>query len=491
MSPFLLVSIILIYFIVLISITYFTAQDDSNEVFFKANRNSPWYVVAFGMIGASLSGVTFISVPGWVDSTQFSYMQIVIGYFFGYLVIAYVLLPLYYKMNLTSIYEYLLTRFGPKSHKIGAFFFLLSRILIASFRLFLVASVLQYFILDAYNVPFELTVILSVLFIWLYTYRAGIKTIVWTDTLQTFLMIAAVIFSVVLILDKLPFSLVEFINSDDFKNHSKTIFNDSINDSKYWLKSFLGGMFIAIAMTGLDQDNMQKNLTCRNLKEAQKNVVSLGVILIPINFIFLFLGALLFTYANSYQIAIPIIEGNVKTDLLFPEIALNQNLGSGLGIVFILGLIAAAYSSADSALTSLTTSFSIDFMDLHSKSEKDKKKSRKWVHLIFSVILIFVIIAYRYVLQDNVISSLLKVSSYTYGPLLGLFSFGIITKHKLKENWVWLVAIAALALSYAMNTFSTSLFNGYQFGYEILIVNGLLTFLGLYLIRIRNLTIKN
>jgi len=491
MSPFLLISIILIYFVVLISITYFTAQDDSNEVFFKANKNSPWYVVAFGMIGASLSGVTFISVPGWVDSTQFSYMQIVIGYFFGYLVIAYVLLPLYYKMNLTSIYEYLLTRFGPQSHKIGALFFLLSRILIASFRLFLVASVLQYFILDTWHVPFELTVILSVLFIWLYTYRAGIKTIIWTDTLQTFLMIAAVIFSVVLILDKLPFSLVEFINSEDFKNQSKTIFNDSINDSKYWLKSFLGGMFIAIAMTGLDQDNMQKNLTCRNLKEAQKNVISLGVILIPVNFIFLFLGALLFTYANSYQVEIPIIEGKVKTDLLFPEIALHQNLGSGLGIVFILGLIAAAYSSADSALTSLTTSFSIDFMDLNSKSEKDKKKSRKWIHLIFSIILILVIIAYRYVLQDNVISSLLKVSSYTYGPLLGLFSFGILTKHKLKENWVWLVAIAALALSYAINTFSTSLFNGYQFGYEILMVNGLLTFLGLYLIRIRNLIIKN
>ncbi len=491
MSPFLLVSIILIYFVVLISITYFTAQDDSNEVFFKANKNSPWYVVAFGMIGASLSGVTFISVPGWVDSTQFSYMQIVIGYFFGYLVIAYVLLPLYYKMNLTSIYEYLLTRFGPKSHKIGALFFLLSRILIASFRLFLVASVLQYFILDTWNVPFELTVILSVFFIWLYTHRAGIKTIIWTDTLQTFLMIGAVIFSVVLILDKLPFSLVEFINSEDFKNHSKMIFNDSINDSKYWLKSFLGGMFIAIAMTGLDQDNMQKNLTCKNLKEAQKNVISLGIVLIPVNFIFLFLGALLFAYANSYQVEIPIIEGKVKTDLLFPEIALNQNLGSGLGIVFILGLIAAAYSSADSALTSLTTSFSIDFMDLNSKSEKDKKKSRKWIHLIFSIILIVVIIAYRYVLQDNVISSLLKVSSYTYGPLLGLFSFGIITKYKVKENWVWLVAIAALALSYTLNTFSTSLFNGYKFGYEILIVNGLLTFLGLYLIRIRNLTIKN
>ena len=483
MSPFLLLSIILIYFVVLVAITYFTSRDDSNEVFFKANRNSPWYIVAFGMIGASLSGVTFISVPGWVDSTQFSYMQIVIGYFFGYLFIATVLLPLYYRMNLTSIYEYLLIRFGPKSHKMGAFFFLLSRILIASFRLFLVASVLQYFILDTWHIPFELTVIFSVLFIWLYTYRAGIKTIVWTDTLQTFLMIAAVIFAVVILLDKLPFTFVEFINSDDFKTYGKTFFNDDINDRKHWLKSFLGGMFIAIAMTGLDQDNMQKNLTCKNLRESQKNVISLGLVLIPVNLIFLFLGALLFTYANIYQVEIPVVEGNIKTDLLFPEIALNQNFGNGLGIIFILGLIAAAYSSADSALTSLTTSFSIDFLEIDSKPKKDRKKIRKWIHLLFSVLLVLIIIAYQYVLEDNVISSLLKVSSYTYGPLLGLFSFGILTKYKLKEKWVWFIAIAALSLSYTLNAYSQNLFNGYNFGYEILIVNGLLTFIGLYLIR--------
>ena len=485
MSPFLLLGIILIYFAVLVTITYFTSKDDSNEVFFKANRNSPWYVVAFGMIGASLSGVTFISVPGWVDSTQFSYMQIVIGYFFGYVIIATVLLPLYYKMNLTSIYEYLLIRFGPKSHKMGAFFFLLSRILIASFRLFLVASVLQYFILDTWHIPFELTVIFSIVFIWLYTYRAGIKTIVWTDTLQTFLMIAAVIFAVVILLDKLPFTFMEFINSDDFKTYSKTFFDDDINDRKHWLKSFLGGMFIAIAMTGLDQDNMQKNLTCKNLRESQKNVISLGLVLIPVNLIFLFLGALLFTYANFYQVEIPVVDGKIKTDLLFPEIALNQNFGNGLGIIFILGLIAAAYSSADSALTSLTTSFSIDFIGIDSKPKKDRKKIRKWIHLLFSVLLVFIIIAYKYVLEDNVISSLLKVSSYTYGPLLGLFSFGILTRYKLKEKWVWVAAIAALSLSYTLNIYSQSLFNGYDFGYEILIVNGLLTFIGLYLIRLK------
>jgi len=454
MSPLVLLSIVLIYFALLIGITFLTSKDDSNQVFFKANKNSPWYVVAFGMIGASLSGVTFISVPGWVNGTQFSYMQIVLGYFLGYLVIAFVLLPLYYKMNLTSIYEYLLHRFGPKSHKTGAFFFLLSRILIASFRLFLVASVLQYFILDAWEIPFEFTVILSVLFIWLYTHRGGIKTILWTDTLQTFLMLAAVIFALIV----LP---------------------------------LLGGMFIAIAMTGLDQDNMQKNLTCKNLKDAQKNVISLGLILVPVNLIFLFLGALLFTYAQRYQVDIPMIDGKVKTDLLFPEIALDQGMGAGFGMIFILGLIAAAYSSADSALTSLTTSFSIDFMNIGARDKKQQKKLRKKIHLIFSGLLILIIISYRYLLEDNIISSLLQVSSYTYGPLLGLFAFGLLTKFKIKEKWVWLVAVLSVSMSYLLNSYSATLFNGYDFGYEILILNGLFTFTGLLLIRQKNHQSKN
>lgn len=483
MSPFLLLTTVLAYFALLIGITYLTSKDDSNKVFFRANRNSPWYVVAFGMIGASLSGVTFISVPGWVGSTQFSYMQLVIGYFLGYLVIAFVLLPLYYRMNLTSIYGYLHQRFGPKSHKTGAFFFLLSRILIASFRLFLVASVLQYFILDAWHIPFVATVIISVLFIWLYTFRGGIKTIVWTDTLQTFFMLAAVVFAVLILMDLLPYDFMEFINSDDFKKYSKTVFSEDVNDRKYWLKGLLGGMFIAIAMTGLDQDNMQKNLTCKNLKDAQKNVISLGLVLIPVNLIFLFLGALLFTYAQEYQVAIPVVDGKVKTDLLFPEIALNQGLGAGFGIVFILGLIAAAYSSADSALTSLTTSFSIDFMDIDSKRKGEKKKIRKRIHLAFSGLLVLIIIAFKYLLHDNIISSLLQVSSYTYGPLLGLFSFGLLSKHRVKDNWVWLTAVVSVAISFVLNSYAASWFNGYSFGYEILIINGFLTFTGLYLIR--------
>lgn len=486
MSSAILLSVILIYFSLLIGITFATSKDDSNQVFFKANKNSPWYVVAFGMIGASLSGVTFISVPGWVSSTQFSYMQIVIGYFLGYLIIAFILIPLYYKMNLTSIYEYLLKRFGPRSHKMGAFFFLLSRILIAAFRLFLVTSVLQYFILDHWNVPFELTVVLSVCFIWFYTHRGGIKTIVWTDTIQTFFMLAAVLFTVFILLQHLPYNFTEFLGSDDFKNYSKTIFYEDPNDRKHWLKSLLGGMFIAIAMTGLDQDNMQKNLTCKNIKDAKKNVISLGLVLIPVNLIFLILGALLFTYAQHYQIEIPMVDGKLKTDLLYPEIALNQNLGAGLGIVFILGLIAAAYSSADSALTSLTTSFSIDFIDIESKNEHIRKKLRKQIHFIFSILLIFIIIAFEYLLQDNIISSLLQVSSYTYGPLLGLFAFGLLTKYQIKEKWVWLAALIPVCVSYLLSSFSTRWFNGYTFGYEILIVNGLLTFTILFLIRQKN-----
>ncbi len=484
MSPTIIALVIGLYFLLLFGISYFTSKEDSNAAFFNANKNSPWYVVAFGMIGASLSGVTFISVPGWVQSTQFSYMQIVLGYFLGYLVIAFVLIPLYYRLNITSIYEYLNQRFGKISHKTGAFFFLISRILTASFRLFLVASVLQYFILDAWQIPFEVTVIVSVLLIWIYTFKSGIKTIVWTDTLQTFFMLMGVITAVIILLNKMDFTISEFLYSDAYKNYSKTFFYDDWNDRKHWLKSILGGMFIAIAMTGLDQDNMQKNLTCKTVKASQKNVISLGLMLIIVNFIFLFLGALLFTYANKYQIEIPLIDGNSKTDLLFPEIALNQDLGLGLGIVFILGLIAAAYSSADSALTSLTTSFSIDFLNIEKLEKSKQTSTRKTVHIIFSLILILTIIAYQYVLEDNVISSLLQISSYTYGPLLGLFAFGIFTKYQIKDQWVWVVAIISVLITYVLNLNAADWFHGYVFGFEILIFNGLFTFIGLYLIKV-------
>ena len=417
-------------------------------------------------------------------------MQIVFGYLFGYFVIAYVLIPIYYNLKVTSIYEYLKHRFGTKSHKTGAFFFFISRVLGASFRLFLVASVLQYFIFDAWNVPFEVTVIFSILLIWIYTFKGGIKTIVWTDTLQTLFMLIAVFATIFIILAKLDWSFSEIYSSSALENYSQIFFTEDFNDKKHFVKSFLGGMFIAIAMTGLDQDMMQKNLTCKNIKEAQWNIVSLGFVLILVNFIFLTLGALLFVYAEKFGISIPIVDGSVKTDLLFPEIALNGDLGATISIVFILGLIAAAYSSADSALTSLTTSYCIDFLDIENKEVSKQKSIRKKTHIIISLILILVIIIFRYVLEDNVISSLLQVASYTYGPLLGLFAFGIFTKLKIKDNLVWIVAVISVICTYFLNLNSTTLLNGYDFGYELLIVNGIITFIGLFLIREKQAFIK-
>ena len=483
MKPTYILILIAVYFCLLLLIAYFTGKNDNNETFFKANKKSPWYVVAFGMVGASLSGVTFISVPGWVQSSQFSYMQIVIGYLFGYFVIAYVLIPIYYNLKVTSIYEFLKHRFGSSAHKTGAFFFFISRVLGASFRLFLVASVLQYFIFDAWNVPFEITVILSILLIWIYTFKGGIKTIVWTDTLQTLFMLIAVFATIYIILNQLNWSISDIFASEEYHKYSKILFSDDFNDKKHFIKSFLGGMFIAIAMTGLDQDMMQKNLTCKNIKEAQWNILSLGFVLIIVNFVFLTLGALLFIYAEKFGIATPVVEGEIKTDLLFPEIALNGGLGINIGIVFILGLIAAAYSSADSALTSLTTSYCIDFLDIENREESKQKSIRKRVHILISILLILVIIIFKYVLKDNVISSLLQVASYTYGPLLGLFAFGIFTKYPIKDNYVWVIAVLSVIASYLINDFSTQIFNGYVFGYELLIVNGLITFIGLYLIR--------
>ena len=483
MQPIYILSLIIVYFCALLLIAYLTGKNDNNETFFKANKKSPWYVVAFGMIGASLSGVTFISVPGWVQSSQFSYMQIVIGYLFGYFVIAYVLIPIYYKLKVTSIYEFLKHRFGPVTHKTGAFFFFISRILGASFRLFLVASVLQYFIFDAWNVPFEITVILSILLIWIYTFKGGIKTIVWTDTLQTLFMLIAVFTTIFIIIDKLNWSISDIFASAEFDKFSRIIFTDDFNDKKHLIKSFLGGMFIAIAMTGLDQDMMQKNLTCKNTKEAQWNVISLGFVLIFVNFVFLTLGALLFIYAEKFGIVIPIVDGNAKTDLLFPEIALNGGLGITIGIVFILGLIAAAYSSADSALTSLTTSYCIDFLDIENIEQSKQKAVRKKTHIVISIVLVIVIVIFRYVLEDNVISSVLQVASYTYGPLLGIFAFGIFTKFNIKDNFVWVIAIISVIITYLLNAYSIKLFNGYVFGYELLILNGIVTFVGLLLIK--------
>lgn len=483
MNSFLILILLLSYFVVLILISYLTSKNDSNQDFFKAGKQSPWYLVAFGMIGASLSGVTFISVPGWVDASQFSYFQVVLGYMVGYFVVAFVLLPVYYKLNLTSIYEYLFHRFGFVSHKTGAFFFFVSRVLGAAFRLYLVAIVLQQFIFDQWNIPFEITVIISILLIWIYTFRGGIKTIVWTDTLQTVFMITAVILSIYFITESLDWTFSEFLVSEELKAYS-TIFNtDSILDKGYFLKSFFGGVFITICMTGLDQDMMQKNLSCKSLKDAQKNMLSFSIVLTLVTFLFLLLGALLFIYAKRNNIEIPLLDGQPKTDLLFPEIALNSGLGITLGITFILGLIAAAYSSADSALTSLTTSFCVDILDMSDKSEKAQKSIRKKTHIGMSLLLVLVIISFKYILNSNVIDSLLTVAGYTYGPLLGMFAFGIFTDYKIKDKFVWIVALASVITVFMLGKIPAVDLGGYVIGYELLPINGLLTFIGLILIR--------
>ncbi len=474
------------YFVLLLVISYFTGKNDSNEDFFKAGKQSPWYLVAFGMVGASLSGVTFISVPGWVDASQFSYMQVVLGYFLGYLVTAFVLLPIYYKQNVTSIYEYLDNRFGFVSYKVGAISFFISRVLGAAFRLFLVAIVLQQFVFDAWNVPFEITVILSILLIWIYTFKGGIKTIVWTDTLQTLFMLISVGLSIYFILDKMDWTFIEFLNSQELGQYSKTFFTDDLSSKNHLVKSFLGGMFITICMTGLDQDMMQKNLTCRNLGEAQKNMVSFSVVLVVVTFVFMLLGALLFIYADAHNIALPLMDGAPKSDLLFPEIALNSGLGITVAVTFMLGLIAAAYSSADSALTSLTTSFCVDFLNTEKKPESVAKKTRRINHIGMSILLIIVVISFKYILDRNVIDGLLTVASYTYGPLLGLFSFGIFTKHQVKDKYVWIVALVCVSIILLLAKLPASYLSGYVFGYELLPLNGLLTFVGLWFIRKKN-----
>ncbi len=478
MSPSSIALLIIGYFVVLILISYFTSKEDSNEAFFKANKSAPWYLVAFGMIGASLSGVTFISVPGAVESKQFGYLQVVFGYLFGYLVIAYVLLPIYYRLNLTSIYTYLRDRFGNTSYKTGSVAFLISRTVGAAFRLFLVAKVLQLLIFNQFEIPFFITVIITIALIWLYTFKGGIKTIIFTDTLQTLFMLVSVIVTIVFLASALDLNSVSDIYSNVKESTmSKVFFFEDVNDAQYFVKSFLAGMFITITMTGLDQDMMQKNLTCKNLKEAQKNMVSFSVILIFVNILFLVLGLLLTQYAQQNGIT-------ASKDDLFPTIAMLPEIGVITSAFFILGLIAAAYSSADSALTSLTTSFCIDIIELDKKPKEQQKKIRKTVHIFTSIVLVLVIILFDLIFKDvSVIWELFKAAGYTYGPLLGLFAFGILTKSQIKDKHVWIIAIIAPIVSYLLNAYSETLFNGYQIGFEILIINGLLTYLGLILIR--------
>ena len=429
------------------------------------------------MVGASLSGVTFISVPGWVVDSQFTYMQMVLGYLLGYAVIANILMPLYYRLRLTSIYTYLDSRFGRYSYKTGASFFLLSRIIGASFRLFLVASVLQLTVFDAWKVPFWITVIVTIALIWLYTNRGGIKTIIWTDTLQTFSMLAAVVVSIILITKAMDLSLGEMISRVAEGEESRIWVFGNWRPENHFFKHFLSGAFITIVMTGLDQDMMQKNLSCRNIRDAKKNMYLMSLTLVPVNLIFLFLGAVLIHYARFRGIPIP-----ESTDNLFPLIATGGYLPQVVGIFFIVGLIAAAYSSADSALTALTTSFTVDILEADRWEERRLTRARRRVHLAISVVLGGVIMLFRAINDQSVISALFTFAGYTYGPLLGLYAFGLFTRRPVRDRWIPLLAILSPVVSFLLSHFSAILFRGYQFGFELLIVNGTIMFLGLLLV---------
>lgn len=478
MNPQIVLVVISCYFLLLFLISWFTSRNVSADTFFTGDRQSPWFLVAFGMIGASLSGVTFISVPGEVGNSNFFYFQVVLGYTLGYFTIAKILLPLYYRLELVSIYSYLEDRFGFWSYKTGAFFFILSRTLGSSLRVFLVASVLQLILFDSLGIPFWVSVLITVGLIWLYTHRGGIKTVVWTDTLQTFFMLSAVVVCIVLIGNELKFDGIKDYFTAVSNDPRSEIFNWDWKAGTNFFKQFISGAFITIVMTGLDQDMMQKNLTCKNIGEAQKNMFWFTIILVFVNLLFLSLGVMLYLYAETNGISIP-----TKTDELFPMLA-TQQFSAFAGIVFVLGITAAAYSSADSTLTALTTSFCIDFLQLERKYPAEKRVGiRKKVHLVFTFVMFLVILMFYWINDQSVINSVFIIAGFTYGPLLGLYSFGLFTRWQVNDKWVPYVAVAAPILAYLISSNSEAWFWGYKFGFEVLILNGLLMFIGLFLLR--------
>lgn len=479
-SSFILI-IIAVYFGVLMLISYLTSRKGSgNDTFFRANKSSKWYVVAVAMIGTSISGVTFVSVPGMVRNLDMTYMQMVFGFFFGYLVIAYVLLPLYYRLNLTTIYGYLEQRFGRKSYKTGAWFFLLSKIVGAAARLYLVAFILQTLVFDTWGIPFVFTVIGIILIIWLYSHKSGIKTIIWTDWLQTILFLTALVLIVLQVSKNLNFNIGDTIAAIGNSSYSRIFVFDDWGSTQNFFKQFFSGMFITIVMTGLDQDQMQKNLTIRTLKDAQKNVVSYGLAFAPINFLFLALGVLLIIFAEQNGIVLPEVSDNI-----LPVIA-SEYLGPTVLGVFIVGIVAAAFSSADSALTALTTSFCVDILDMKALSqtkdqEKKDIKTRRKVHISISIVFVLIILIIEAIGSDSIITAIYKLASYTYGPLLGLYCFGLYSKVKPRDQFVPYVAIAAPILCFIIEIIMKQIYN-YQVGYELLLINGLITGLGLWII---------
>ncbi len=491
MTSTLIITVLVAYFAVLILISILTSRNANSDTFFTGDKQSPWYLVAFGMIGASLSGVTFISVPGKVLIESMAYFQIVLGYVLGYLVIAKVLMPLYYKMNLISIYEYLLDRFGIVSYKTGAAFFILSRTLGSAIRLYLATFVLQLFLFEDLGVPYWVTALTTVALIWVYTFKGGIKTIVYTDTFQTFFLISAVVLCTVVIANALNvnlFGLFDKISATKSlagDSMTKIFFFDDFKSPIYFPKQFFGGMFLAIAMTGLDQDLMQKNLTCKSLKDAQKNMYSFTTVLVFVNFLFLILGGALYVFANEKGILLPMKNDAIVTDHVFPTLALGS-FGTVAGVFFLLGITASSYASADSALAALTTGFCIDFLNFSKREEKQKKRYQLYVHIGFSLLFFLIIILTQQYVDANpgndLIKMILKIASFTYGPLLGLFSFGIFTKRNLIEILVPFICILAPILCYYLSINSKEYLFGYEFGNELLIVNGLITFGGLYAI---------
>ena len=504
MSPSILFSFVIGYFLLLLLVAYFTSRNSNNDSFFIGNRNSNWMLVAFGMIGTSLSGVTFVSVPGTVGTAGFQYFQVVIGYFLGYLVISFVLLPIYYKLNLTSIYLYLEKRFGPVSYKTGALFFIISRALGATARMYLVVNILQIFILNSMGVPFWATALVILVLILLYTFEGGVKTIVYTDTLQTTFMLLGLIVCIITIMNKMEFNFSSTLH-ELAQNKLTNIFNTDPKSSGFFVKQILGGAFITIAMTGLDQEMMQKNISVRTLKDSQKNILTLSSILLLVNFLFLLMGGLLYLYASKNGT-------NVKGDDLFPAIALGGSLSVAISVIFIIGLISALFPSADGALTALTSSFCIDILGLKKKSalsEKQKKTTRLTVHLTFAILFFLLVMLFKWIDDKSIIDVILKVAGYTYGPLLGLFAFGILTHRKINDKFALIVCLLSPLIIFSIDflnnpewfvkrfhlgdetagilkSLSANIFGGFKIGIEILIMNGLVTFTGLFIISSRD-----
>lgn len=476
MNPILIAILLAGYFLLLIIIAQITGKSATTDSFFTANRKSPWFVVAFGMIGTTISGVTFISVPGEVGNSASTYFQFVMGNLVGFWIIALVILPVYYKLNLISIYTYLEQRFGFYSYKSGSFFFLLSRTIGAAFRMYLVAEVLQLALFDALGIPFAITVLISIFLIWVYTYRGGVKTIIWTDSLQTIFLLTAVILTIYYIFSSFGWSVSETFQKINEHPYSR-IFEWDVKSGKFFFKQFIAGIFVTIVMVGLDQDMMQKNLTCKSLRESQKNMLTFSAIFVFVVGMFLLLGVLLYLFADANGIKLP-----SKSDDLFPMLALNH-MNIMIGIFFLLGITAANYASADSALTSLTTAFCIDFLNIKNRPQERKQILLRRTHVGFSLLLFMVIMIFRMINNQSVVEAVFKAAGYTYGPLLGLFSFGFLTKKQVKDRWVPVIAICSPFIAWLTAALSEQLMNGYQIGFELIIINGGITFLGLLLIQ--------